>query len=52
MTYNHSEAGLQLDEENALVGTDYVDETSQTPTSSFDGCEDNGIDLENVSSDT
>ena len=52
MTYNHGEAGLQLDEENAWVGTDDEDETSQTPSSSSDGCDDNGIDLENNSSDT
>ena len=38
--------------ENALVGTYDEDETSQTPSSSSDGCEDNGIDLENDSSDT
>ena len=31
---------------------DDEDETSQTPSSSSDGCEDNGIDLENDSSDT
>ena len=52
MTHNHDEVGLQLDEDNALVAIDDEDETSQTPTSSFDGCEDNGIDLENDSSDT
>ena len=38
--------------ENALVGTYDEDETSQTPSSSSDGCEDNGIDFENHSSDT
>ena len=37
--------------ENALVGTYDEDETSQTPNTS-DGCEDNGIDFENHSSDT
>ena len=44
MTHNHDEVGLQLDEDNALVATDDEDETSQTPTSSSDGFEDDGID--------
>ena len=38
--------------ENALVSTYDEDETPQTPSSSLDGCEDNGIDFENHSSDT
>ena len=33
-------------------GTYDEDETPQTPSSSSDGCEDNGIDFENHSSDT
>ena len=37
---------------NALVGTDDEDKTSQTPTSSSDGSEDDGVDLENDNSDT
>ena len=52
MTHNQSEFGLQLYEENALVGTDDEDETSQTPTSSSNGFEDDGINWENDSSDT
>ena len=46
MTHNHNEVGLQLDEDNALVATNDEDETSQTPTSSSDWFEDDGIDLE------
>ena len=52
MTYNHGEAGLQLDEENTLVGTDDENETSQTPSSSYDCVKIIRIDLENDSSDT
>ena len=53
MTHNHNEVGLQLDEENALVGTDDDDGTScQTLTSLSDGFEDDRIDLENDSSHT
>ena len=51
MTHNHGEVRLQLDEENSLVSTDDEDETSETPTSSSYGSEDDGIDLENDSSD-
>ena len=46
MTHNHNEVGLQLDEDNALVATDEEDETSQCATSSLDGSENDGIDLE------
>ena len=56
MTYNHGEAGLQLNERECISWHLLIryedDETSQTPSSSSDGCEDNGIDLENDSSDT
>ena len=52
MTHKHGEVGLQLDKDNALVATDDEDKSSLTPTSSSYGCEDNGIDLENNSSDT
>ena len=34
--------------ENALVSTYDEDETSQTPNTSSDGCEDNGIDFETI----
>ena len=52
MIHNHDEVGLQLDEDNALVAIDDEDETSQTPTSSSDGYEDDGINLKNDCSDT
>ena len=52
MTHNHNEARLQLYKENALIATDDEGETSQTPTSSSDGSEDDGIDLEDDSSNT
>ena len=50
ITHNHGDVGLQLDEKNALVGIDDEDDTSQTPTSSSDRSEDDGIYLENDSS--
>ena len=44
------EVGLLLDEDNALGTTnDDDDKTSQTSTRSFDGSEDDSIDLENNS---
>ena len=52
MTHKHGEVGLQLDKDNALVATDDEDKSSLTPTSSSYGSEDDGIDLENNSSDT
>ena len=42
MSYNPSEAGLQLDEDNALVASDDEDETSQTSSTSSDGSENDG----------
>ena len=45
MTHIHSQVGLPSNENNALVAIDDEDEISQTPTSSYDGSEDNGIRL-------
>ena len=47
MSHNHVSVGLQLDEDNALVASEEEDETSQCATSSSDGSENDGIDLEN-----
>ena len=52
MTHNNDEVGLQLDEDNALVAIDDEDETSQTPTNSSGGYEDDDINLENDCSNT
>ena len=52
MTHIHSQVGLPSNENNALVAIDDEDETSQSPTSSSDGYEDDGINLENDCSDT
>ena len=46
MSHNHISVGLQLDEDNALVASEEEDETSQCTTSSLDGSENDGIDLE------
>ena len=45
--HNPNEVGLQLDEENSLIARDDEDETSQRTSSSFDGSEEDGIDLAN-----
>ena len=46
MSHNHVSIGLQLDEEDALVSSEEEDETSQCATSSSNGSENDGIDLE------
>ena len=46
MSHNHISVGLQLDEDDALVASEEEDETSECATSSSDGSENDGIDLE------
>ena len=45
MSHNHSDVGLQLDEDNALVASDDEDETSRSSFSSSYGSEGQGIAL-------
>ena len=47
MRHNPNDVGLQLDKENTLVASDDEDEPSETTSSSFDGSEEDGIDLAN-----
>ena len=52
MCHNHSDVGLQLDEDNALVASDDEDETSQSSSSSLDGSKGDDIALGSDCSDT
>ena len=52
MSHNHGDVGLQLDEDNVLVASDYEDETSQSSSSSSHGSENNGIVLGSDCSNT
>ena len=45
MSHNHSDIGLQLNEDNVLVANDNEDETSRSSSSSSDGYEGEGIAL-------
>ena len=47
MSLNHSDVGLQLDEDNALVASDDEDDTSQSSSSLSVGSDEEVVSLRN-----